>query len=85
MWDDGTSNAHGQDFINFIDEYDYTILDAAELTFFQQGRIKSSLIDMSLIFPIISHKCFIKITNKFLDSDHCTIKIKVNLSTNVSN
>ena len=40
---------------------------------------------MNLAFPDISHKCSVEVTNEFLDSDHCIINIKVNLSTNVSN
>ena len=86
MWDDGTLNTSGQHFINFIDKYDYTILNTTDLTyfFFNRRKIKFALIDMSLIFDI-SHKCSVEVTNEFLDSDHCIINNKVNLSTNLLN
>ena len=39
---------------------------------------------MSLFTTDILHKCSVEVANEFLDSDHCIISIKVNLSTNVS-
>ena len=82
MWDNDMPNTNGQHFINFIDKYDYTILNTTKPTYFsfQQGRMKSSPTDMSLASPNIFHKCSIEVTEGFLDSDHCIINAKVNVS-----
>ena len=85
MWDSDIPNQNGVSLLAFIEENDNSLQNIFKPTrmVFNAG-LKSSLIDLTITSPSISHKCSLEVTNIFIESDHCVIDTKINIKVSHS-
>ena len=83
MWNARPANSNGYPQLDFIEQNDYSIMNTDQPTHINlNSGLNCSLIDLTLCFPAIAHKCVIEVTGDFLNSDHCLILAKINSSAN---
>ena len=81
MWDKGSPNVNGNRLVDFVEQYDYSVLNVTlptHLSFTKNIGVKSALIDLAIATPNTALECDVEVTNNLMGSDHCIIKIMIN-------